>query len=186
MVDRGRSPASRREDILAAAEQEFAVAGYAGARMERIAAAARVNKQLLFHYFDSKDGLFGAALARMLHRLEPPPAPADASPVTDLRATLWAIQSAAARWPGVLATLAADGQGDPESVRAASVEWRSRLTQRLARTLEDGQRRGHFRDDLDPAATARLALAAALGAGALGGSPPVAVGAAMTDYCAWR
>jgi TetR/AcrR family transcriptional regulator len=53
-----------RETILLAAERIFAEAGLAGARTDAIAAAARVNKALLYYYFKSKDDLYEAVLER--------------------------------------------------------------------------------------------------------------------------
>lgn len=55
-----------RERILRAATEEFAEFGFAGARINRIADAASVNKQLIYHYFDSKDGIYAAVLGQML------------------------------------------------------------------------------------------------------------------------
>ncbi len=49
--------------ILDAATEEFAQRGLAGARMERITAAARANKAQLYAYFGSKEGLFDAVLS---------------------------------------------------------------------------------------------------------------------------
>lgn len=54
--------AEARERILEAALQEFSAKGLAGARTEQIAAAAGVNKALLYYYFESKDKLYVAAL----------------------------------------------------------------------------------------------------------------------------
>src|SRR5215470_6986036 len=51
-----------RATILAAAEQMFAKAGLAGARIDAIAAAAGVNKALLYYYFKSKGGLYEAVM----------------------------------------------------------------------------------------------------------------------------
>lgn len=48
--------------ILDAARTEFARYGLGGARIERIAAAARTNKRMLYYYFGNKEGLFLAAL----------------------------------------------------------------------------------------------------------------------------
>jgi TetR/AcrR family transcriptional regulator len=50
--------------ILAAAEIEFAISGFAAARTESIAARANVVKGLIFHYFKSKEGLYEAVLVR--------------------------------------------------------------------------------------------------------------------------
>ncbi len=54
--------AESRQRILDAALTEFSANGLAGARTERIAAAAGVNKALLYYYFDSKENLYIAAL----------------------------------------------------------------------------------------------------------------------------
>ncbi len=54
--------AETRGRILDAALREFALHGLAGARTEGIAAAAGVNKALLYYYFDSKEKLYLAAL----------------------------------------------------------------------------------------------------------------------------
>ncbi|SDS32700.1 TetR/AcrR family transcriptional regulator [Microlunatus soli] len=50
--------------ILDAATVEFAERGLAGARMERITAAAKANKAQVYSYFHSKEGLFDAVIAR--------------------------------------------------------------------------------------------------------------------------
>jgi TetR/AcrR family transcriptional regulator len=65
--DQGTAPRPlRRGDtraaILAAAEQSFAKSGLAGARTDAIAAAAGVNKALLYYYFKSKGGLYEAVV----------------------------------------------------------------------------------------------------------------------------
>ncbi len=55
-----------RERILAAATEEFAAHGIAGARVDRIAHAAQANKNLLYIYFGSKEQLFLAVLRKHL------------------------------------------------------------------------------------------------------------------------
>jgi TetR/AcrR family transcriptional regulator len=59
---RHRNSAETRGAILDAAERIFADAGLAGARIDAIAAAAGVNKAMLYYYFKSKDGLYRAVL----------------------------------------------------------------------------------------------------------------------------
>jgi TetR/AcrR family transcriptional regulator len=54
--------AASRATILAAAEREFARSGLAGARTDAIAAAAGVNKALLYYYFKSKQDLYEAVV----------------------------------------------------------------------------------------------------------------------------
>jgi TetR/AcrR family transcriptional regulator len=50
-----------RARILDAALGEFSTHGLAGARTDRIANSAGVNKALLYYYFDSKENLYLAA-----------------------------------------------------------------------------------------------------------------------------
>ena len=58
-----------RERLLDAATAEFAAYGIAGARVDRIAAAAGVNKAQMYGWFGSKDGLFDAVFAQHLERI---------------------------------------------------------------------------------------------------------------------
>jgi AcrR family transcriptional regulator len=57
-----RDAEATRRRILQAARSEFARYGLGGARIERIAEAARTNKRMLYYYFGNKEGLFLAAL----------------------------------------------------------------------------------------------------------------------------
>jgi AcrR family transcriptional regulator len=57
-----RNSAATKQRILEAATAEFAQYGLAGARVDRIAARAGANKQLIYAYFGSKEGLFDSAL----------------------------------------------------------------------------------------------------------------------------
>jgi TetR/AcrR family transcriptional regulator len=54
--------AETRSRILDSALREFSTLGFAGARMDQIAAAAGVNKALLYYHFDSKENLYAAAV----------------------------------------------------------------------------------------------------------------------------
>lgn len=61
--------AETRGRILEAALAEFAANGLAGARTETIAAAAGVNKALLYYYFESKEKLYAATLEMIAERV---------------------------------------------------------------------------------------------------------------------
>ena len=58
-----------RQRILDAALVEFSGEGLAGARTDRIANAAGVNKALLYYYFDSKEKLYLATLEMIAARM---------------------------------------------------------------------------------------------------------------------
>lgn len=55
-----------RRRLLEAAVDEFSDRGFAGARVDRIAAAAGVNKERIYQYFGGKEELFAAVLAAEL------------------------------------------------------------------------------------------------------------------------
>src|SRR5437870_4785001 len=61
-----RDPERTRARILAAAFKEFAAQGFAGARVDRIARRAGINKRMLYHYFGDKEGLFREVLRRKM------------------------------------------------------------------------------------------------------------------------
>jgi AcrR family transcriptional regulator len=64
-----RDAAATKARLAAAARAEFAARGIAGARVDRIAAAAGANKNLIYVYFGSKEQLFAAVLAEALTEL---------------------------------------------------------------------------------------------------------------------
>jgi AcrR family transcriptional regulator len=53
-----RNPDDTKRRILAAAKVEFARKGLGGARVDDIAARAKANKRMMYHYFGNKDDLF--------------------------------------------------------------------------------------------------------------------------------
>ncbi|MFE1963170.1 TetR family transcriptional regulator [Streptomyces sp. NPDC059479] len=71
MADQPLNPrgAATYRRILDVATQEFAEHGIAGARVERIVAAARTNKAQLYAYFGNKEGLFDAIFFGSLERI---------------------------------------------------------------------------------------------------------------------
>src|SRR5216684_8705021 len=64
MARTGRRPGTggTRERILAAARSDFGKGGYEGTTIRGIAAQAKVDPALVMHYFESKDGVFRAAV----------------------------------------------------------------------------------------------------------------------------
>lgn len=55
--------------LLDAGTRQFALHGFAGARMESIGEDAQVNKERVYRYFGNKQGLFEAVLAEQLSGL---------------------------------------------------------------------------------------------------------------------
>ncbi|MCS6798578.1 MAG: TetR family transcriptional regulator [Myxococcota bacterium] len=61
-----RDPEPTRQRILDAAETLFAERGFEATRLREVAAAAKVHHALVLHYFESKQGLLRAVLARAI------------------------------------------------------------------------------------------------------------------------
>jgi AcrR family transcriptional regulator len=62
--ERQRDAERTRAEILDVAGREFADRGYAGARVDEIAARTRTTKRMIYYYFTSKENLFVEVLVR--------------------------------------------------------------------------------------------------------------------------
>jgi AcrR family transcriptional regulator len=149
--DADRSQAS----ILAAARDEFAEHGLGGARVDRIAERAGLNKRLIYYYFEDKEKLFQAVLEQAyrdireeemklrLLELEPPMA------VRRLVEFTWDYYL---RHPEFITLLNSANlhraRHLAESKRAR--ELNSPVIETLATVLERGRREGTFRGGVDP------------------------------------
>jgi AcrR family transcriptional regulator len=177
MMDAKHMP-SRRERILASAEIEFAVHGFSGARVERIAAAASVNKQLLFHYFKSKAGLYQAVSDSFFKRFDLDTR-LGRTPAEQLRSLVDQLAKAAYGHRALLHD-----------------QWRSKAVGSAMKLIENGQRSGHFRDDADAESVAEVIVAATLGISsgeAETGNPSSAVARfadslvqMVVEHCSWH
>jgi TetR/AcrR family transcriptional regulator len=140
-AERQRDAGRSRQALLAAALDEFAERGYAGARVADIARRAGVNKQLINYYFGSKEGLYLALQQEWLDREEGFAGPDVPLPelVTRYLADVLAEPRAARLmlWQG----LSGDGPAGSDRGRQADVD-------RAARR----QAAGDMAADLDPAA----------------------------------
>lgn len=144
--------------LLDAAVDEFAEHGPAGARVDRIAKSAGVNKERIYQYFGDKDGLFQAVLDSELLKL------AAANPLTP----------EAAKDLGAYAGRAFDYHRDhPHYLRL--LRWEG-----LASELRpSADRSAHYREKID-------AIAAAQAEGALPGDlEPGAVMYAVIALSSW-
>lgn len=144
-----------RRQLLAAGRAAFAAKGLAGARVDAIARRAGVNKQLVYHYFGSKDGLYLAVLERVYADIRAkeqalslghlPPAEAMAKLVGFSFDYL-------ADNPDFIALLNDENAHGAEHVRKSPrmPEMHSPLIALLRETLSKGAEQGVFRDDIDP------------------------------------
>ena len=67
---RGRNAERSRQEILAAAEQQFVEKGFYGARIDAIAQQSGLNKNMLYIYYGSKEELYRQVLLNMYSRME--------------------------------------------------------------------------------------------------------------------
>ncbi len=68
-ANRARDSQKSKDDILNAAEMEFAEKGIFGTRIDEIAAKAKINKRMIYEYFGSKEELYKAVLSDVYRRL---------------------------------------------------------------------------------------------------------------------
>jgi AcrR family transcriptional regulator len=153
--ERLRDADRSQSTILAAARDEFAEYGLGGARVDRIAERAALNKRLIYYYFQDKEQLFQAVLEQAyrdireqeagLHliELEPPTA------VRRLIEFTWNYYLAHPEFMTLLNSANLHkARHISESKRAR--ELNSPLIETLAAVLERGRREGTFRGGVDP------------------------------------
>jgi len=193
---------SRRTAILAAAKLEFGAHGYAGARIERIASAAGVNKQLLFHYFGSKDGLYVAAVSALLSDFRQPPPSSVSTPGEALKRMAAELVRRVSASPGLVQALTDRTRGSavPGDASRQVSAWLAERAKSFCAIVVDGQKTGFFRDDVNPQNVASMVVAAAVGVSLVDGgvadrvgdevsgvsNTATVIGQVVADYCAWR
>ena len=152
-----------RARILTAAAREFAERGFEGAKVDRIAARARVNKAMLYYHFANKAGLYAEILRDVFgaaaDAVEAVPA-AGGDPEAQLRAFVVAIATGAVARPHFppiwLREIAEGGRHLDQAV----IGQMHRVMRTLQGILGSGQRLGVFRDV--PALVVQMAIAAPL------------------------
>jgi AcrR family transcriptional regulator len=141
--------------ILAAARDEFADYGLGGARMDRIAERAGLNKRLIYYYFEDKEQLFRAVLEqaylhireeeRKLNLLELKPADA----LRRLVEFTWDYYLAHPEFLTLLNSANLHRARHLQESKKAR-EMNSPLIEMLAQILERGRKDGSFRGGVDP------------------------------------
>lgn len=143
-----------RARILRAATEEFAEHGFAGARLARIATAARANKERLYHYFGNKEALFDAVLEDAARRIEE----AEPFAAEDIGGYVVAMVDFHRENPELMKLLLAEA--DHRDKRGLP-RGRHRAPHYAARVLaiRDAQLDGLIRDGVDPRLVLYLVLA---------------------------
>lgn len=147
---RPRNPEATRRRILAAARQEFARKGLAGARVDGIARRAKANKQLLYHYFGGKDDLYLAVLEEAYGDIRAAEGALDLEhldPVEALRRLVIFTWEYYLAHPDFLALVNHENLAQARNFRRSArlVEMHGVFRTRLAEILKRGVREGVFR-----------------------------------------
>jgi TetR/AcrR family transcriptional regulator len=151
MVSRPRRATARsgdtRDRLIAAAAAEFAARGFDGAKVDRIAARARVNKAMLYYHFASKAGLYreilrgtfsGVAAAVRQVRDQ-----ADA-PARQIRGVVDAVIREAAERPHFPAIWLREMAEGGRHLDDDTIDGVRQVIETLAHILAEGRRRGQF------------------------------------------
>lgn len=150
-----RDPEATREAILSAATDEFAQHGLAGARVDRIAERAGVNKRMLYYYFGQKEGLFLAVLEGAYQRIREEEHTLNLTQVEPteairrLVAFTWEYHMA---HPEFVTLLNTENLYRARHLKKSSRvrTWHSPFVAMIAEVLERGHKAGVFRAGVDP------------------------------------
>lgn len=148
-----RNAAATREKILRMASREFAAHGFEGARIDAIVARCKISKNLIYHYFGSKEALFIEVMERaygaMRERQNELARTGD--PVMDMRDLVEKTVQHFIDQPDFLHLLADENLHKAKHIRKSKVisEMFNPLRKALSEILEDGKAKGVFRQDAD-------------------------------------
>ncbi|MDX5593412.1 TetR/AcrR family transcriptional regulator [Pseudovibrio sp. SPO723] len=150
-----RNAKETRRKILEAARDEFASAGFEGARVDRIAESAGVNKNMLYHYFGNKDALFSVVLDEAYRDIRQQEAALELDPLSPLEAIKALVTFSWTYYlknPEFIRLLNAENQLQGRHVKASADTRQINQTHlvRMKEILQRGREDGSLRDDIDP------------------------------------
>ncbi|MDI1268972.1 MAG: TetR family transcriptional regulator [Polaromonas sp.] len=149
-----RDASVARAALIAAAVAEFSRKGFAGARVDEIAAAAGVNKQLVYHYFDSKQGLYLVALESVYAEIREKEQKLSLGALEPMEAMAQLVGFSfdyLAEHPEFIALLTDENRNQGSHILASErlQKMHSPFIEMLEATLERGVAAGVFRADFD-------------------------------------
>lgn len=152
---RSTSPVETRQRILDVATKEFSAKGFDGARVDDIMRIAKVSKNLIYHYFGSKERLFIAVLEAAYEGMHAYQTtwPIDVkSPVDGVRKL---VRSTFGYWrdsPEFIGLLNSENFHKGKHLRKTKLTKAgySGLLENIGNLLKEGERSGDFRANVDP------------------------------------
>ncbi len=156
VVEERQRDADRSQGIiLAAARDEFAEHGLGGARMDRIAERAGLNKRLIYYYFEDKDRLFQAVLEQAYLQIREEERTLNLlglKPAEALRRLIEFTWNYYLGHPEFLSLLNSENLQSARHLQDSerAREMNSPLIATLGEILERGRKEGSFRGGVDP------------------------------------
>lgn len=143
-----------KEDILRVATAEFAANGYAGARVDEIAARTRTTKRMIYYYFASKESLYLAVLERVyaqIRQVERGIQIGELAPDEALRRIAEATYVHHTTHQAFIQLVSIENIHRAEHLKQSETILRENATAitLLEEVIERGVRAGAFRDDVD-------------------------------------
>jgi AcrR family transcriptional regulator len=153
--ERQRDADRSQSIILAAARDEFAEHGLGGARMDRIAERAGLNKRLIYYYFEDKDRLFQAVLEQAYLQIREEERKLNLlglKPAEALRRLVEFTWNYYLGHPEFLSLLNSENLQSARHLQDSEQarEMNSPLIATLGEILERGRKEGSFRGGVDP------------------------------------
>jgi len=152
---RSRDPEQTRRNILDTATRVFADKGFSGARVDEIAAQTRTTKRMIYYYFGSKEGLYGAVIERAYGRIRDAERSLELDalpPVQAMRQLVEATFNHHHADPSFVRLVAGENIEGGRHVRAIpSIARRNaEVVSTMQRLLDRGVHEGSFRPGVDP------------------------------------
>jgi TetR/AcrR family transcriptional regulator len=144
-----------RQRILNVATQEFSAKGYDGARVDDIMRLAKVSKNLIYHYFGSKERLFIAVLEAAyqgMHDYHSTWSIDAASPADGIRQLVRSTFEYWEKSSAFIGLLNSENLHRGRHLRKSKLtkEGYSGLLEKLSQLLKQGEKAGDFRAGVDP------------------------------------
>ena len=150
-----RNPDDTKRRILAAAKAEFAKKGLGGARVDDIAARAKANKRMMYHYFGNKDDLFSHVVEDAYAEFREREAALELDaldPVAAIKALIAFIWKYFLDNPEFITLVNSENLHKARHIRKSQrmQEMSRSFVGRMQNLLERGAKAGVFRKGLDP------------------------------------
>jgi TetR/AcrR family transcriptional regulator len=146
---------STKDRILAVATKEFSARGYDGARVDAIMRQSKISKNLIYHYFGSKEQLFIAVLESAYEKIRGVQAEWATSFSSPTEAVRMLVRTIFNHWkhsPEFMRLLNSENFHNGRHLRKAKgiKAGYASLIANLDQVIKEGEQIGEFRPNIDP------------------------------------